>query len=391
MSDNDPVFNNGGHVGIAGTIRLGESLNTLAASMLKGISKEGCNAVISPSCLYQAICLLADLTAGSTHDEVMDAIGGVDEARNLFWAISHIRDHYEGWGCDDFRYSTGASVWLARSVTPNPDFASSITRMIPVEIEQVDMGTDDAKGKMREWLSDKTGGIYDEGPETSANTLLVALSTMYLKDAWDDSFDEGEPHQFNPSGKPARKIAFMRDWEKHAVLLREGSATVSKMLTSGIRLVISIPPASSSLDYYVQSGDAWRNIQDYAASSCDKSQDAYNIHLPKFSLSSDNVDVTNLVRETGIAEAFMPEADFSPITLDGLMVEKFIQNTRLEIDEGGLEGASYVAMCAFAGCAALDNPEPKDLYIDRSFAVAVVSPKNIPLFVGTVIDPSEVN
>lgn len=372
-----------------GTICPSNPLGSLADSMLKEISKSERNATISPSCLYQAICLLSDITAGSTRKETLDSLGGEATARRLFHSISHIEGPREDWGCKDFRYSTGASIWLSDTVTRNAALDSKQERLVPVALEQVEMGTEEAKAEMGRWLSANTGGIYDEGPDTDASMKLVALSAMHLKDAWDHSFDEDESHAFAVDNKGSSVIDFMRDWEEHSALTREGSVTVSKNLTSGINLVVTMPPVGTPLKDYVQSGAAWQNIQDFSAGHRDTDDGIYNLHMPKFNLTSDGLDITSLVRKSGITEAFMPSADFSPITTDDLMVEKFIQNTRLEIDEEGLEGASYVMMVA-VGCAAIfDSPEPDDIYIDRSFAVSVISTDGIPLFVGAVVDPTE--
>ena len=69
------------------------------------------------------------------------------------------------------------------------------------------------------------------------------------------------------------------------------------------------------------------------------------------------------------------------------MVDDIFQSTRLSIDEEGLEGASYVAI-VFCGCALPENPpEPREIIVDRPFAVSVFTRSKKPLFVGAVTSP----
>lgn len=111
------------------------------------------------------------------------------------------------------------------------------------------------------------------------------------------------------------------------------------------------------------------------------------VHMPKFNLSTDEVDLADTLRGIGISRIFEPDADFSPLSDDPLMVDDIFQSTRLSIDEEGLEGASYVAI-VFCGCALPENPpEPREIIVDRPFAVSVFTRSKKPLFVGAVTSP----
>lgn len=110
--------------------------------------------------------------------------------------------------------------------------------------------------------------------------------------------------------------------------------------------------------------------------------------MPKFELSSDGLDISSIIKNMGITRIFDPDADFSPLTSDEIMVDSVLQSTRLKVDEEGLEGASYVAILMCGGLPPEDPPEPKEIVFDRPFVVAVLSPENLPLFVGIVDDPT---
>lgn len=115
-------------------------------------------------------------------------------------------------------------------------------------------------------------------------------------------------------------------------------------------MVVSIPPKDINLEDYIASGEAWLNMDAYVSGEATEQCRECKVHMPKFNLSTDEVDLADTLRGIGISRIFEPDADFSPLSDDPLMVDDIFQSTRLSIDEEGLEGASYVAI-VFCGCA----------------------------------------
>ena len=361
-------------------------LNRLAGRLFKIIADMPGNTVISPSCLFQTLSLAAAVTGGDTRAQIIDALGGEDPMRSELSSVSKIGELE--YGCKNFQYSTGASIWLDESLEANDPGLAEKGFPIACDVERVVMGSEDAKARMGEWLSGNTGGLYSEAPDMSPDTLAALVGAMYLRDSWRDSFDEDAPRMFQPDGGDAVRADFMLGWSRYDVLDSEGSITLSKDLTSGCRMYASLPPADCSLRDYVTSGAAWRNISSNIAGKSTEPYRECKVHMPRFELASDGVDLKRFLMEAGVTRLFESGADFGPISPDDLMVDDVIQNTKLKIDEEGLEGASYVLMCVCAGALPEDKPEPREIAFDRPFAVAVTSPDGLPLFVGTVELPS---
>ena len=361
-------------------------LNRLAERLFKTIADMPGNAVVSPSCLFQTLSLAAAVTGGDTRAQIIDALGGEGSMRSELSSISEIEEPIRG--CRNFQYSTGASIWLDESLEANDPGLAEKGFSIACDVERVVMGSEDAKARMSEWLSGNTGGLYSEAPDMSPDMLAALVGAMCLRDSWRDGFDEDAPRMFQPDGGDAVRVDFMMGWDHYDVLDSEGSITLSKDLTSGCRMHASLPPTGCSLRDYVASGSAWRNISSNIAGKGTEPYRECKLYLPRFELTSDGVNLKRFLMETGVTRLFEPGADFSPISPDDLMVDDVIQNTRLKIDEEGLEGASYVIMCVCAGALPEDAPEPREIVFDRPFAVAVSSPDGLPLFVGTVELPS---
>ncbi|MEG2533630.1 MAG: hypothetical protein RSB04_11525, partial [Gordonibacter sp.] len=134
------------------------------------------NTVISPSCLFQTLSLAAAVTDGDTRAQIVDALGGEGSMRSELSSISEIEEPIRG--CRNFQYSTGASVWLDESVSANDPGLPGKGFPIAYDVERVAMGSEDAKTRMSEWLSDCTGGLYSEAPEMSPDTLAALMGAM---------------------------------------------------------------------------------------------------------------------------------------------------------------------------------------------------------------------
>lgn len=360
------------------------ALGDLSGLLLKRLVKEGSNPVISPSCLYQMLAMLADISSGETRDQIISVLGGGERMRSTLDAILEIE--VPDYGCMDFSYSSGASLWLDEGVCGNDGF-SETERLIPLKLERVSLGSESAHVSMSEWLSDNTGGIFDSAPGSREGDLLVGLTAMHLKDSWRNDFEEEGKRDFTLDDGTKVSADFMLGWDEYDLLERNGSLTLSKDLSSGCFMVVSIPPIGTSLESYIESGDAWANMDSCASGEYTKEWRECRVHMPKFDLSSDSIDLVGALKGLGISRAFEPDADFSPLSKDALMVDSVLQSTRLSIDEEGLEGASYVAV-VFCGCLPPeDPPEPREIVIDRPFAVSVFTKTKNPLFVGAVTCP----
>ncbi len=360
------------------------SLGDLAGLLLSRAFKDGANPVISPSCLYQMLAMLADISSNDTREQIISVLGSKEEMRSTLAAITAINT--SNCSCRDFHYSSGASLWLDRSVRVNASY-NQAEHLVPLELERVSLGSEKAFASMGKWLSDNTGGIFESAPGSKDGNLLVGLTAMHLKDSWDKDFEKEDKKSFTLDDGTRVDADFMLGWDHYDLLERNGSLTFSKDLSSGCFMVVSIPPKNLSLEDYIASGEAWLNMDAYASGEVTDQWRECKVHMPKFNLSSDEVDLADTLRDIGISRIFEPDADFSPLSDDALMVDDIFQSTRLSIDEEGLEGASYVAI-VLCGCALPENPpEPREIIVDRPFAVSVFTKSKKPLFVGAVTCP----
>jgi serpin B len=359
-----------------------DPLYSLSDCLLGALNAQGGNAVISPMCLYQALAMISEAAGGKTKKQITDVLGCADEINRNIAAISSLPE--PAYGCDNFHYSTGSSLWLSKNLRTGRAIINRTKHLIPIEVNVCNMQSDATVVAMEDWLSKNTGGVYSQVTKPSAGSLLVALSAICLRDSWKNNFEEGEEHSFTGDDGTKCTTDFMLGCEHYSILEREESLTVAKYLSGGSQMIISLPPCGTTLDEYISSGSAWGNIYDYMHGAFTEESRECDLYMPKFDISSDDLNLKSILASLGITDIFGANADFGPLTPDFVAVDSVCQNTRLSVDEQGLEGASYIEVVLCLGLP-LDNPqEPRVIYIDRPFVVVVVSPDKKPLFVGTI-------
>ena len=114
-----------------------------------------------------------------------------------------------------------------------------------------------------------------------------------------------------------------------------------------------------------------------------------NLSIPKFDITA-GVDLKEPMTQLGLGQLFqMGGNDFSP-SIDSdlpIFLDEVHQNTRVAIDEEGVTAASYILIEIGAG-AAMPPDDIIDFVLNRPFVFAI-SKEHIPLFVGTVNDPTK--
>jgi serpin B len=115
-----------------------------------------------------------------------------------------------------------------------------------------------------------------------------------------------------------------------------------------------------------------------------------NLSVPQFDVSS-SADLKEALQNMGVTDIFDPAcADFSPSIVSTPDKPPYItavnQDVRVKIDEKGVTAAAYIEI---PGAGAAAPPEEViDFVLDRPFVFAVTK-SQIPLFVGTVNDPTD--
>ena len=362
-----------------------DSLRTLATGMMAAMAEKspGRNLLLSPVSLSMCLSMLLPGAAGETRSEMISALGygemdlaGIVSQNRLAFENLYRRE-------DALEVRLANSVWCLKDYPFSQDFLDGASKDFFAAIRSIDWSGDaDPLALINRWASDNTAGripkILDE---LDPSAVMVLMNALYFKGEWQIPFaDEFTgPRPFTRNDGTVVQAETMGISESFRI--RETADTVSVVMPykTGMSMVLTVPRtggASGALPLEVLTDLAgWKEwTSGYIA-----------LQVPKFGYST-TIDLPEFLKGLGMTKAFGDDADFSglgPQALeDGIRISDALQKTFIAVTEKGTEAAAVTVEVMNWG-----GPPPLVAF-DRPFWFTIVDEQGVPLFVGTVQDPT---
>lgn len=350
---------------------------------------DGKNIVYSPLALYEALSMTAEITGGSTREEVLEVLGSEDilsqreKAQALF--VSN---------CTQEEVKTvlpAASLWINADYPYNDKTIDSIALNYFAESYLFDGYSPDSTVRIQNWLNEKTKGLLRDSVESvqlTPETILNICTTLYFNGKWTDKFYKAKTEEMtfhSPDGDILTD--FMYKLEESGYLLSGSNFTsVISGFENGGMMYFILPDEDATVDDILASDEYFDFILDPYGDSFSSIRARVHQRIPKFDISSD-LKLDKALKKLGINEAFSGDGDFSNLITSNysVYIGDVQHAARIKIDEEGCEAAAFVSMPA-AGAA---PPPPEEVYFtaDRPFIIAIKSDTGQPLFMGVVNNP----
>lgn len=354
---------------------------------------EGENKVYSPLNVYMALAMLAELTDGSSRQQILDLIG-VDSIKALRIQANAIwNGQYRNDGATTSILAN--SLWLNENISFIPQTMQRLADIYYASSYQGVMGSDELNKALQSWINEQTGGLLEHqmGNMTlDANTVLALASTIYYQAKWDSTFreDNTTPETFHTLSGDLT-CEFMHSSGIGTYYWSDQFGAVSKQLENdGGTMWFILPDEGVTVQELLENpqttafllpGGRWENSKRLII----------NLSLPKFDLSS-QLDLRTGLQALGVTDVFDDKrSDFSPMTgdMEGISLSQAKHGVRVAIDEEGVTAAAYTVM-SMTGAAAPPENEINEINftLNRPFLFAITSDDGLPLFVGSVYQPS---
>ncbi len=353
-------------------------------------SADGENMVYSPLALYEALSMLAEITDGSTRDEVLEVLDSPDietqrdRAQTLF-----VSNYSEATGC---MVLPAASLWINVDYPYNKEAVDSLAFNYFAESYLFDGYDESSTARIQNWINEKTRGLLKEaveGVELTPDSILNICTTLYFNGRWSDWFykDYTEEMTFHsPSGDITTD--FMYKQESGSLFLGSNfTAVINSFENDGGLMYFILPNEGETVDDVLSSDEYLDFVfirnprQDF-----DYYDAIVHQRIPKFDISSD-VSLNQALKNLGIEKVFTGNGDFSNLISEKypVSVDKVQHAARIKIDEEGCEAAAYVDL----GLVGEAPPPPEEVYFtaDRPFIIVIKTDTNQPLFMGVVNNP----
>ncbi len=349
------------------------------------------NQLWSPVNAYIALAMTAELTAGTTQQQLLDVLGA-GNTEQLRQGISAVWESiYQDNGKEVSVLAN--SLWLDDEMKYHQDVMDLLSQSYYASVYQGDLGSTKTNRAMRNWLNNETGGFLKDRTQNvslSPDSTLSLLSTIYFQGKWYDEFSSGKNTEdvfHTPAGEV--ECTYMNAEErKMNYYWGEDFGAVALRLQNGGSMWFILPDEDKTIQDVLQRGE----YMDIIANTGDQpiANEKYmkvNLSVPKFDVSA-STDLKPGLQSMGITQIFEPLGnDFSPSfdTELPIYLDSINQDTRVAIDEKGVVAASYIVL-EFGAGAAEPPEEIIDFVLDRPFLFAICKDQ-IPLFMGSVNQP----
>lgn len=345
------------------------------------------NLCYSPLSLYCALLLTASGARGETQGELYDVLelrDVLEQGGDPSWMAGALQRNI---ALDDEAHALkiAHSVWLQQGFAYQPGFLDTAAAQRG-ELYSADFGSAQTGNAMGRWVADHTRGLLAPDIKTKPQQALAILNTVYLKAPWSEPFPRAERAPFYREDGTVVECDFM-----YATLdtasggIRDGYAWASLQLEGNMEMTLVLPDEGSELVSLLSTPE--KTLEWMIA---DAGRRRLQIELPRFAFDT-AIDLKDLLIALGVNAAFTPGgADFTGLTTtQPIVLTEARQDTRIAVDQGGIEAAAYTIIEGWAMAIPGEEPEkPLRIVFNRPFFYCVKA-EGVPLLVGVVMDPSE--
>ena len=347
------------------------------------------NTVLSPANLYLALAMLSETTDGASRDELLTLLGLADsdearDAANYIWR--NLCEETENCGT-----RLAASLWLNEGVPYNESTLDILAENYLASTYRAPMGTQETDRAIAAWVNENTGGLLEQAAgnlETSAETVMLLLTTLYFKDAWSDDFAESLTAQdiFTAFDGAQQTVDFMHKTQSGVSFTRGENYTVAQLrFEGGQSMRFLLPDEGTTLESLLSDGSAVGGLLIYDMGVCRQVGELI-WSVPKFDVSSD-LALTDALKALGVTAVFDADAaDFSPLLGEdeGAAVTRVQHAARVTVDETGCEAAAFTAIAADSAAPLFEDLPTVEMNLNRPFTFLITGADGLPLFLGTV-------
>ena len=372
----------------------GPVMTDFAVRLFKNCFQYGENQLISPLSVISALGMAANGAQNETLKEMEDVLGVEHETLNHYLK-AFVSNKYKTW---ENKFTIANSIWFDEERigkgTVQKDFLQTNADYYEADLYELKFNRD-AKNRINEWVSEKTGGKIPKMLEDniSDETVMFLVNALSFDADWESPYSETAVHEekFITENGSERNAEFM--YSREYAYIEDENTTGFVKYYNGRRyaFVALLPNEGIKMSDYVSSLDG-QKIENLLK-NIDESP--VNTKTPKFNVDY-SIELKDTLETMGMKLAFdQYKADFYGIahpTPYPLYIGRVLHKTFFRIDEKGTSaGAATMIDVVFEGeISDIETKEPYTVYLDRPFVYMLIDCKsNTPFFIGTAMDIGE--
>ncbi len=368
-----------------------DSANKFAFDLFRPVianSNETENLIISPFSITSALSMTLNGASGWTLDAMRKTLGLKEKT------LAQINNTYLKLMTEmvpvDKRVvlEIANSVWVEKRLIVKQPFITELQKYYKADARDIDVTNPDAVDIVNSWIGEKTHDKVTDMLDNLDNDLaMLLINAVYFNGKWRYRYDKSDTKEepFYVTPQDSKTVPIMHQTENLKVA-RSNNLTIAEIPygQGNFTMVVVLPDVNITAQEVVNalSPSLWREW----VSLLDDNTHKTELSMPRFKYKFKRL-LNNDLSDLGMGIAFTPDADFSNISDQGLMINRVLHQAFIETDEEGTEAAAAtVVEITFTSAGpnpvfkvTLDHPF---LYFIREISTGTI------LFMGRVSDPT---
>lgn len=357
-----------------------KSLNAFAYKTAAAILADAHeNRNFAPLSLYYALALTAAGTAGHTKDEFQSLLGLDDMAALSSQSGKLYRLLYTN--NDVTKLKLTNSLWLNEGFNVNDAYTAQAVNQFYAWIYKADFTDPASAVAAAKWIAENTNGAIEPQLTLKRDTMMLIINTIYFYDEWQEAFNKAETAAdiFHKADGDAITVDFMqKPFGAKSYYKGEDFSRIELGLKGQGVMTLILPDQGVDINRFLTADDKLK------AAFEDGTEDMAKIilKLPKFKFDS-AFELVETLQKLGLHDAFGNKADFSVMSPeDGLYISNVIQQSRIGLDENGVEAAAYTMVTIAKASLPVELEKTVELKFDRPFIFGIKAANGVLLFIG---------
>ncbi len=347
------------------------------------------NKLYSPLSLYLALGMTAEITDGSSRQQILDVLSEESIGSMRLDARSIWQHNYSDNGMAKCIFAT--SLWKNNEISYNKDTVDLLAENYYSSVFTGNPASYEYNKMLQDWINEQTDGMLKgQIPEEimSPFTVFELVSTVNYNGTWYSEFsaEMTKPDIFHSHAGDI-ECDFMNKEYYTEYFWGDNFSAIELMIEENGAMRFILPDEGVSPEELLNDDEVISFMTDSTYYYKNSKYLVVDMSIPKFDISAD-IDFRNGLEKMGISDIFDIEtANFSPFTEDtDVFISSAKQSLRAMIDENGCK-ASSMTIISGAGAGAPELYEYVDFILDRPFLFEIYSSNGTPLFIGIVNKP----
>ncbi|KAL3314815.1 hypothetical protein Ciccas_006555 [Cichlidogyrus casuarinus] len=371
------------------TLKVRDYIEKLYSACSKQFTS-GENWLVSPMNLHMLLVITLMGSVDGSRNEMLNALGYSENIGNATINAAFKQKIYNDLAVliTSMEIAVANALFVAKNNIINPNYTEQVSKSYSAFLTKT---LDDKEPAL---IADEVNNFVEKETRSfikkviDANTTctdmgIMLINAIYLETILEEQFDLKETKDgiFHISGNKTIIIPFMK--KRGKFLMRHCNSldynAIRINCTQDLSVVIAVPSKILGLEninkkLQENGGNAYLNKL-LGSEAYDWTE--VELSLPRFEIES-NVDMKEVLKRMGIKAAFIGSKDFSKICTETKNISSVHHKAVLKINEVGRNPSSTRG-----------SDRSVVFTVDKPFFIAVLSPKNDPLFMGNVHVPKD--